>query len=149
VLTATIVGNIGGDPEMKYTQNGQAFLRWSMAHNQRDRQQDGSYTDRAVWVRVTVYGDRAEALSKFLRKGMKVTAQGRLDARPWVSDRDNSLNAGLEMVAADIEVMSPRDDNGQQNGHAGNGQANGRQPAAAGQPQQRRRAAVTDDQLPF
>lgn len=142
MLLATICGNIGGVPDLKYSANGDPFIKFSVAHNASDKQPDGTYTDRAIWVRVTVLGKRAETLNKYLSKGMRVVCHGRLDARPWVGERDNSLNAGLELLAGDVEFVSPRDDNGQ---------GNGQQAASAVQrpaQQAARRPAETSD-LPF
>ena len=112
MLNASIIGNLGGDPEMRYTSSGSPLLRFNLASNYRVKGQDGEWTDRTEWVRVTVFGKRAETLANLLRKGMRVYVDGRLEARPWTS-RDGDIRAGLELTASDVEFFSPRSDDSQ------------------------------------
>lgn len=113
MLRASVIGNIGGEPEMRYSAGGTAFLRFSVASNGRTRTPDGEWKDETTWVRATVFGQRAESLSNLLHKGMRVYVEGRLEARPWTSQQ-GQLNAGLELAATDVEFMSPRTEDGQQ-----------------------------------
>lgn len=107
MLKAAIIGNLGSDPELKYSQGGQAILRCNVASNYHTKGQDGEWSDKTEWVRVTLFGNRAESLSNLLKKGARVYADGRLEARPWTA-QDGTVRAGLEMVAGEIELMSPR-----------------------------------------
>lgn len=107
MLQASVIGNIGGEPEMRYSEDGKPVLRFSVASNGRTRNPAGEWVDETTWVRVTVFGPRAETLSQYLSKGMRVYADGRLDARPWLN-RDNAPMAGLEIVAQTVEFMSAR-----------------------------------------
>ena len=109
MLTASVIGNLGNDPEMRYTQSGTATLRFNVATNGRAKNSDGQWEDRTEWVRVTVFGQRAESLNEYLRKGTRVFVYGRLDARPWTT-KDGDLRAGLEVIASDVEFMSSRQD---------------------------------------
>jgi single-strand DNA-binding protein len=111
MLKATLIGNLGGDPETRYTADGRPFLRFNVACNFRNRNPDGEWQDKTEWVRVTAFGPRAESLSQFLRKGTKVYVEGRLEARPW-TDQQQQVRAGLEVLAnaSEIEFMSPRTD---------------------------------------
>lgn len=131
MLKATIIGNLGSDAELKYGQNGTAFLRANVASNYRVRNASGEWEDRTEWVRMTLFGNRAEALDGRLTKGMRIYAEGRLEARPW-TDSQGTLRAGLEMTALDIEFMGGR-------------------PDGESQPQQRsaRRDELDDSDLPF
>lgn len=106
MLKATVIGNIGSDPEVRYAASGTPMLRMNVASNYRARV-DGEWRDRTEWVRVTVFGARAESLSQHLKKGMRVYCDGRLEARPW-SDQQGNVRAGLEMTASDVEFFSPR-----------------------------------------
>ncbi len=107
MLTGSIIGNIGGDPELRYAPSGQAVLRFNVASNGRTRTAEGEWVDTTEWVRVVVFGSRAETLANHLRKGMKVYAAGRLETRPWTT-QGGDVRAGLEVTAGDIEFMSPR-----------------------------------------
>lgn len=109
MLKATLIGNLGSDPETRYSANGSPFLRFNVASNFRTRNADGEWQDKTEWVRVTVTGQRAESLSQYLRKGTKVYVDGRLEARPWTG-QNGQLNAGLEMMANEVQFMSTRED---------------------------------------
>lgn len=112
MLKASIIGNLGGEPEMRYSAGGAAFLRFNVASNFRARSEGGEWQDKTEWVRVTVFGQRAETLSQYLKKGTRVFVDGRLEARPW-TDQQGQVRAGLELVASDVEFMSSRQDDGQ------------------------------------
>lgn len=125
MLKLTLIGNLGNDPDIRYSANGSPLLRFNVAGNYRAKNDAGEWEDRTEWVRVTVFGNRAESLATLLKKGTKVYVDGRLEARPWTGN-DGALHAGLEVVANEVELCSPRQqDDGQQ-----------RQPVAAGNRQQ-------------
>src|SRR4051812_9564635 len=105
MLKCQIIGNLGADPELRYSANGSPFLRFNVASNGRTRDAGGAWQDATTWVRVTVFGARAETLSQHLKRGMRVYLEGRLEARPW-TDRTGNVNAGLEVAASDVEFMS-------------------------------------------
>lgn len=110
MLKANLIGNLGNDPEeLRYSADGRAFLRFNVASNYRVKTPEGEWQDKTEWVRVTVFGRRAETLAQYLRKGSKVFVDGRLEARPW-TDNQQQPRAGLEMVANDVEFMSSRAD---------------------------------------
>jgi single-strand DNA-binding protein len=105
MLKCTIIGNLGSDPELRYSAGGQAFLRFNVASNFRARSPEGEWRDKTEWVRVTLFGQRAESLANLLKKGTRVYVEGRLEARPW-TDQQGQVRAGLEVAASDVEFMS-------------------------------------------
>ena len=107
MLKASVIGNLGTDPELRYSPSGAPSLRVNVASNFRARTPEGEWEDRTEWVRVIVFGQRAESLAQYLKKGMRVFVDGRLEARPW-TDRENRVRAGLEIVASEIEFTSTR-----------------------------------------
>jgi len=109
MLKCQAIGNLGGDPELRYSANGNAILTFNVASNGRTRSADGEWVDRTEWVRCRVIGIRAESLSTMLHKGARIYADGRLEARPWTT-REGEIRAGLELLADVVEFMSPRDD---------------------------------------
>jgi single-strand DNA-binding protein len=109
MLKAIVIGNLGGDPETRYSADGRPLLRMNVAANYRNRSPEGEWQDKTEWIRVTVLGQRAEVLGQHLRKGSKIYAEGRLEARPW-TDRQGQVRAGLELVAYEVEFMSSRPD---------------------------------------
>lgn len=120
MLKATIIGNLGNDPEMRYSANSNALLRFNVASNYRVRSPEGEWQDKTEWVRVTVFGQRAETLQQYLKKGSRVYVEGRLEARPW-TDQQGQVRAGLEMIAGDVEFMSSRTDDESRGGMGGSG----------------------------
>src|SRR5215210_2481314 len=120
MLKATIIGNLGSDPDLRYAAAGSPFLRFNVASNYRVRTPEGEWQDRTEWVRVTVAGTRAESLSQYLKKGSRVFVDGRLEARPW-TDQQGQVRAGLEVMANEVQFMSSRVDDerlGDQGGSA-------------------------------
>ena len=140
MLKASVIGNLGSDPELRYSPSGAPSLRVNVASNFRARTPEGEWEDRTEWVRVIVFGQRAESLAQYLKKGVRVFVDGRLEARPW-TDRENRVRAGLELVANEIEFTSTRqaDDEephggGALPGAAGTGSASPVQPAPQSPP---------------
>lgn len=128
MLKAMIIGNLGNDPEMRYSANGAPFLRFNVASNFRTRTPEGEWQDKTEWVRVTVTGNRAETLSQYLRKGSRVYVDGRLEARPW-TDQQGQVRAGLEVMANEVQFMSSRsDDEARASGTGGGGDYGGGAP---------------------
>jgi single-strand DNA-binding protein len=118
MLKAQIIGNLGGDPEIRYSADGKPFVRMNVAANYRNRSPEGEWQDKTEWIRVTVIGQRAEFLGQYLRKGSKIYAEGRLEARPW-TDQQGQIRAGLEVVANEVEFMSTRADDEARSGDSG------------------------------
>jgi single-strand DNA-binding protein len=158
MLKATLIGNLGNDPEMRYSAGGQPFLRFNVASNFRVRSPEGEWQDKTEWVRVTVFGPRAESLAQYLKKGTRVFVDGRLEARPW-TDQQGQVRAGLEVVAGDVEYMSSRADDEQRGGgereysRSATAQQSRPAPAARPAPQPSQSAEPMDDgdleDLPF
>src|SRR4051812_19895492 len=109
MLKATLIGNLGNAPDLRYSANGSPLLRFNVASNYRTRTPEGEWQDQTEWVRVTVTGARAESLSQYLKKGGRVYVDGRLEARPW-TDKQGQVRAGLEGMANEGQFMSSRGD---------------------------------------
>ena len=136
MLKATLIGNLGNDPEMRYSASGSPFLRFNVASNFRARTPEGEWQDKTEWVRVTVTGQRAESLSQYLKKGSRVYVDGRLEARPW-TDQQGQVRAGLEVIANEVQFMSSRADDEARAGGMGGGDREFSRPASpAPRPQQ-------------
>jgi single-strand DNA-binding protein len=127
MLKATLIGNLGNDPDMRYSANGSPLLRFNVASNYRTRTPEGEYQDKTEWVRVTVTGNRAESLSQYLKKGSRVYVEGRLEARPW-TDQQGQIRSGLEVLANEVQFMSSRADDEQRGASMGGAGASGDSP---------------------
>jgi single-strand DNA-binding protein len=107
--TIIIVGNLGRDPELRYTPQGNPVCNFSMATNERRRDKAGEQQDITTWFRVTVWGKQAENVSKYLAKGRRVYVQGRLHVEDW-SDRDGKQRYTLEVNASDVHFLDSATD---------------------------------------
>ena len=104
-----ISGNLTRDPELRATGSGMNVLKMGVAVNDRRKnQQTGEWEDYANFVDVTMFGARAEAVSRFLSKGSKVAIEGKLRWSQWESQQGDKRSK-LEVVADEIEFLSSRD----------------------------------------
>jgi len=99
-----VVGNLGRDPELRYTPQGTAVCSFTMASNERRRDKGGEQQDVTTWFRVTVWGKQAETVSKYLTKGRSVYVEGRLHVEEW-TDRDGKSRHTLEVNASDVQFL--------------------------------------------
>ena len=97
-----IIGNLGRDPEMRYTPNGRPVTEFSVAVNQSTKnQQTGEWVEATDWFRVTVWGDRAERTAEQLRKGNRVFVEGRFRTREF-EGKDGQKRISLEITADSV-----------------------------------------------
>jgi len=94
----TIIGNLGSDPEMRYTPDGKSVTSFSVATNYRYTTSAGETREETDWFRVTVWGKQAEQCNQYLRKGQQVYVDGRFHARPW-QGQDGQNRTSLEVTA--------------------------------------------------
>ena len=106
-----ISGNLTRDPETRQTASGMPVLGFGVAVNDRRRnQQTGEWEDYPNFIDCTMFGTRAQAVSKFLSKGSKVAIEGKLRWSQW--ERDGQKRSKIEVIVDEIEFMSPREGNG-------------------------------------
>jgi single-strand DNA-binding protein len=147
-----IIGNLGADPEMRYTPSGTAVTNFRVAVNRNRRGQDGNNIEETEWFRVVAWEKLAETCNEYLRKGQQVYVEGRLQSRKYM-DKDNIERTSVEIVANEMMMLGGRGEGGE----AGMGDRSmarvGGQPANGPQRQQPRREEVEDDkdidELPF
>ena len=144
-----VVGNLGRDPELRYTPQGTAVCSFTMATNERRKGQAGEPQDVTTWFRVTVWGKQAETVSKYLTKGRNVYVEGRLHVGEW-SDKDGKQRYTLEVNATDVRFI----DGGQgvegipvRQAAQAAAQPSGRLAAGARPPAHD--AGLEDDEIPF
>jgi single-strand DNA-binding protein len=129
-----IVGNLGGDPEMRYTPDGTPVTNFSMAVNRRWNNADGSPGEETVWFRCTAWRKTAEVVNQYLSKGRQVLVEGRLrpdeNGGPRVFTRgDGSSGSSYEVTVETIKFL---------------GSPNGAQTPNGAQP-----APIDEDSIPF
>ena len=132
-----VVGNLGRDPELRYTPQGVAVCNFSIATNENKKDKDGQSQDVTTWFRVTLWRQQAENAQKYLAKGDSVYIMGRLGVEEW-QDRDGNNRYTLEIQATDMQFINTKNSGGggEQQQHA---QDNTPPPSTA----------AGDDDIPF
>ena len=139
-----ISGNLTRDPDLRRTQGGMEILTWGMAVNDRKRNpQTGEWEDYANFIDVVCFGNRASSLAGIIKKGMKLTVEGKLRWSQW--EKDGQKRSKIDVVADDV-VLSPRGSQGFSD--SGSQQQRNQQPTKQTQPQNAPQG-VYDDDIPF
>jgi single-strand DNA-binding protein len=148
-----IIGNLGADPELRYTPSGKAVTDLRVAVNNNQRGPDGEWVEETLWFRVSVWEQAAERLAEQLRKGNKVFAEGQLRVREF-EGRDGEKRQSLELAFARVVNLErrPRDEAGAP-GAAGDSINNDAPPAVRPRGAPQRSSAPGDemdvDDIPF
>ncbi len=103
----TVIGNLGRDPELRYTPQGDAVCDFSVAVNDRKRDKAGEFQDVTTWFKVTFWRKQAENASKFLTKGRQVYVEGRLQVEEW-TDRDGNTRQTLAIQGSELQFIGER-----------------------------------------
>lgn len=103
----TIIGDIGRDPEMRYTPAGKPVTNFSVATSKK-YQKAGEWVTETLWFRVSVWGNMAEPVFKYLAKGSRVMVEGELKAPHVYQKDDKSWDAQLEMTAATVKFLDKK-----------------------------------------
>ena len=93
-----LIGNLGKDPEVRYTESGQAVCNFSLATNEAWNDKDGKKNERVEWHRIVVWGKAAESCGEYLEKGRQVCVRGRIQTREW-TDKEGTKKYTTEIVA--------------------------------------------------
>jgi len=102
-----LIGNLGRDPELRFTKEGQGVTNFSVATNERWRDKEGNNQERTEWHRIVVWGKQAENCAQYLQKGRSVYIEGRLQTRDW-EDREGSKRQTTEIVAQTVQFLGGR-----------------------------------------
>ncbi len=111
----TIIGNLGQDPEIRYTQSGVCVTNFNIAVNEYFKDKDGNKQQKVNWFRVSTFQRLAEIVGEYCKKGSKVGVTGQLQQRTW-TDKDGLNHSVVEIRAREIELLSPKAGNGAETG---------------------------------
>ncbi len=150
-----LIGNLGKDPEVKYTPQGTPVAKLTIATNERFKDKSGEWQDRTEWHNVVLWQRLAEIAGEYLKKGGKVYIEGRLQTRSWDDKTSGQKKYMTEVVASDLILLGGRGEGEGGGGgsysrgagaSAGNGnnfdqRAPEQEPAGAG--------PITDEDIPF
>jgi len=148
MLRIEIIGNLGSDPEQRYTQDGKSQVSIRVAVNSRRRGQDGADVERTDWFRVRTMGSKAEYVQRFT-KGQRVLVIGRLEIGEWTT-REGEKRISFDIWADDVVNLSPREDGSRSQGEpTTNSAPNQRSVQPAGVAASGRGQEEDLDELPF
>ena len=135
---AMLIGRLGQDPELKYTQSGIAVVNFSVATGLKWKDQDGNLQEKTEWHNVKAWRGLAETCSNYLKKGSKVYVEGRLETSNWEDD-NKKKHYKTEIIIDDLIMLDSKGDGG--GGNAGAGSTVTSKPAG--------NSSNSDDDLPF
>ncbi|HEV3037792.1 MAG TPA: single-stranded DNA-binding protein [Candidatus Angelobacter sp.] len=150
-----LIGNLGKDPEVKFTPSGMAVAKFSLATNERFKDKAGEWQDRTEWHNIVAWQRLAEIVGEYVKKGSKVYIEGRIQTSSWEDKQSGEKKYRTEIVANDLLLLSGRGEGG------GGGDFEGRSSRSAAAPSasfdQRgpqtddhaQPAEITDEDIPF
>jgi single-strand DNA-binding protein len=103
-----LCGNLGRDPELRYTQSGQAVANVSLATTEKWKSKEGEKQERTDWHRLVAWGPTAQFMSEYLGKGCKVIVEGKLQTRSW-EDKDGNRRETTEVTVEKVEALTFRE----------------------------------------
>jgi single-strand DNA-binding protein len=148
-----LLGNLGKDPEVKFTPQGTPVAKFSLATNERYKDKDGNWQDRTEWHNIVVWQRLAEIAGEYLKKGGKVYIEGRLQTRSWDDKTTNQKKYMTEVVASDLVLLGGRGEAGGAGGESStrgvstgvNNNFDQREP----EPASATSSPITDEDIPF
>lgn len=139
VNKAILVGRLGRDPETRFTASGQAVANFTLATDETYKDRSGERQKRTEWHRIVVWGKLAEISQQYLKKGMLVYIEGRIQTRQWEDKRDGQKRTSTEIVANVMRMLTPK----------GEAPAPPESEAAPAEEALSPDAAVSDEDIPF
>ncbi|HEV2960723.1 MAG TPA: single-stranded DNA-binding protein [Candidatus Angelobacter sp.] len=150
-----LIGNLGKDPEVKFTPGGTAVAKFSLATNERFKDKTGEWQDRTEWHNIVAWQRLAEIVGEYVKKGSKVYIEGRLQTSSWEDKQSGEKKYRTEIIASDLLLLGGRGEGsggGDFEGRSSRGAAassssfdqRGPQPDDHAQP-----AEITDEDIPF
>ena len=115
-----VIGNVGRDPEMRYTASGQAVTSFSIASNRRYRAADGEQREETEWFNVSAFGRLSEICNQYLTRGQQVYVEGRLRGRSY-TDKDGQPRYSLDITLIEMQMLGRRGENEYGGGGGGGG----------------------------
>lgn len=139
-----LVGNLGKDPEVKFTPSGVPVAKFSLATNERFKSKSGEWEERTEWHNIIAWQRLAEIVGEYVKKGSKIYIEGRLQTSSWDDKQSGEKKYKTEIVASDLVLL------GGESGERGERPA-AREPVAAGNGRSSAHdpAEITDEDIPF
>jgi len=146
-----LIGNLGKDPEVKYTPSGTAMAKFSLATNERYKDKAGEFQERTEWHNIVAWQRLAEIAGEYLKKGRSVYIEGRIQTRSWDDKTSGQKKYMTEIVANDLVLLGGRGEGGEGGGGRGRpaAAATGNDAPSAPPENPAQGAEITDEDIPF
>lgn len=146
-----LVGNLGKDPEIKYTPSGSAVAKFSIATSYRYKDKNEQWQDQTEWHNVVAWARLAEIAGEYLKKGSKVYVEGRLQTRSWDDKNTNQKRYITEVVVNDLVLLGGRGEAAGDDGGRARGSSNSNFDQRVPEPEHANATAgpITDEDIPF
>lgn len=143
-----ISGNLTRSPELRNTASGMPVLVFGVAVNDRRKDSSGEWTDYVNWISCTMFGARAESVSRYLSKGSKVAIEGKLHYSQWET-KEGQKRSKIDVIVDELEFMSSRNSDSSYGGGMGGGYSAPAAAPAMAAPVVDASSSVYDEDLPF
>jgi single-strand DNA-binding protein len=155
-----LIGNLGKDPEVKFTPSGTPVAKFSLATNERFKDKSGEWQDRTEWHNITAWARTAEIIGEYVKKGSKVYIEGSLRTHSWDDKTSGQKKYMTEVVVNDLVLLGGRGESGGGGGEFSGGSRSGAGASQGAADQFDQRAPepehagaasgpITDDDIPF
>ena len=146
-----LLGNLGRDPEVKYTQSGMAVARFSLATTDRAKDKDGNWQDKTEWHNLVAFGRTAEVAGEYLKKGRTIYIEGALRTSSWDDKESGQKKYKTEVIVNDLVMVGGQRDGGEGGGRGGARSGNNFDQRAPEQEESQAPASetITDEDIPF
>jgi single-strand DNA-binding protein len=137
-----LVGNLGKDPEVKYTPNGTPVAKFSLATNEKFKSRSGEWQERTEWHNIVAWQRLAEIVGEYVKKGSKLYIEGKLQTSSWEDRQSGQMKYRTEICARELVLLGPRE-NGNDDRPPAHHEGEEDEPVHAG------RGEITDEDIPF
>jgi len=142
-----LIGNLGKDPELKYTPQGTPVVKFSLATNERFKDKEGQWQDRTEWHNITAWARTAEIVGEYCKKGNKVYIEGSLRTHSWDDKQTNQKKYMTEIIVNDLVLLSGRGEGGEGGGRSQGAGNNFDQRTP--EPEHAGASPISDEDIPF
>jgi single-strand DNA-binding protein len=145
-----LIGNLGKDPEVKYTPGGMPIAKFSLATNERFKDKEGQWQDRTEWHNIVAFQRLAEIVGEYVKKGGKLYIEGSLRTSSWDDKETGQKKYRTEIIANDLVLLSGRGDSGGGDfGGNSRAQAGNNFDQRAPEPEHAGAGPISDEDIPF
>jgi single-strand DNA-binding protein len=144
-----LIGNLGKDPEVKYTPSGTPVAKLTLATNERFKDKGGEWQDRTEWHNVVLWQRLAEIAGEYLKKGSKVYIEGRLQTRSWEDKNTNQKRYMTEVVGNDLVLLGGRGESSADDGGRARSTSASHFDQRTPEPEPAAAGPITDEDIPF